>query len=269
MRPTAIRRTAVAATVMSLALLTAACGSDGDAGKDNGKASDSASAKPADKGADKGADSTAKALTAAELEKVSLAQGDVKDHRIAKATPADAIEGDAVTVDKAACDVFADVLMGARAGKPAAFTQRKVAGLPKKSDDPKASEDPEKMLEAMMNVTTTLTTLQAYDGKGADEALAGLRTAATECASGFTLTAAGAKQKVTKIAEVPVKGGEEAVAWTVTVEGEGEKYAMKLIQLRQGTTLASLTSLNLSAAAEGGDFELPTAVIDAQVAKLA
>lgn len=263
MRPTAIRRTAVAATVMSLALLTAACGSDSDAGKDNGKAAGSASAKPADKGADKGADSTAKALTAAELEKVSLAEGDVKDHKVAKGTPADAIEGDAVTVDKAACDAFADALMGARAGKPAAFTQRKVAGLPKKS------EDPEKMLEAMMNVTTTLTTLQAYDGKGADEALAGLRTAATDCASGFTLTAAGAKQKVTKITEVPVKGGEEAVAWTVTVEGEGEKYAMKLIQLRQGTTLASLTSLNLSAAAEGGDFELPTAVIDAQAAKLA
>lgn len=259
MRPTAIRRTAVAATVMSLALLTAACGSDSDAGKDNGKAADSASAKPADKGAD----STAKALTAAELEKVSLAEGDVKDHKVAKGTPADAIEGDAVTVDKAACDVFADVLMGAKAGKPAASTQRKVAGLPKKS------EDPEKMLEAMMNVTTTLTTLQAYDGKGADEALAGLRTAATDCASGFTLTAAGAKQKVTKIAEVPVKGGEEAVAWTVAIEAEGVKSAMKLIQIRQGTTLASLTSLNLGVAAEGGDFELPTAVIDAQAAKLA
>ncbi|MFE9853843.1 hypothetical protein [Streptomyces sp. NPDC005780] len=259
MRPIAIRRTAVAATVMSLALLTAACGSDGDAEKDNGKAAGSASAKPADKGAD----STAKALTAAELEKVSLVQGDVKDHKIAKATPADAIEGDAVTVDKAACDVFADVLMGAKAGKPAASTQRKVAGLPKKS------EDPAKMLETMMDVTTTLTTLAAYDGKGADEALAGLRTAATECASGFTLTAAGSKQKVTKIAEVPVKGGEEAVAWTVAIEAEGVKSAMKLIQIRQGTTLASLTSLNMGVAAQGGDFELPTAVIDAQAAKLA
>lgn len=265
MRPIAIRRTAVAATVMSLALLTAACGSDSDAGKDSGKAAGSASAKPADKGAD----STAKALTAAELEKVSLAEGDVKDHKVAKGTPADAIEGDAVTVDKAACDVFADALMGAKAGKPAASTQRKVAGLPKKSDDPKASEDPEKMLEAMMNVTTTLTTLQAYDGKGADEALAGLRTAATDCASGFTLTAAGSKQKVTKIAEVPVKGGEEAVAWTVAIEAEGVKSAMKLIQIRQGTTLASLTSLNMGVAAQGGDFELPTAVIDAQAAKLA
>nr|WSW67792.1 hypothetical protein OG461_17115 [Streptomyces sp. NBC_00995] len=259
MRPTAIRRTAVAATVMSLALLTAACGSDGDAGKDSGKAAGSASATPADKGAD----SNAKALTAAELEKVSLADGDVKDHKVAKATPADSIDGEAVTVDKAACDVFADALMGAKAGKPAASTQRKVAGLPKKSDDPA------KMLESMMDITTTLTTLAAYDGKGADEALADLRTAATECASGFTLTAAGSKQKVTKIAEVPVKGAEEAVAWTVAIEAEGVKSAMKLIQLRQGTTLASMTSLNLRVSGEGGDFELPTAVIDAQAAKLA
>ncbi|MFI6862090.1 hypothetical protein ACIBKZ_19685 [Streptomyces sp. NPDC050421] len=262
MRPTAIRRTAVAATVMSLALLTAACGSDADtADKDNGKAGASASAKPADTAG-------AKALGAAELEKVSLAQGDVKGHKITKAGPADAVTGDAVTADKAACDVFADALMGAKSGKPAASTQRKVVSEPKKGGD-KESDDPAEAFKAAFDITTTLTTLASYDGKGAEEALAGLRTAATECASGFTLTAAGSKQKITKIAEVPVKGAEEAVAWTVTVEAEGEKSAMKLIQLRQGTTLASLTSLNLGASGAGGDFDLPTAVIDAQAGKLA
>lgn len=263
MRPTAIRRTAVAATVMSLALLTAACGSDagGAADKDSGKAGDSASAKPADT-------SGAKALTVAELEKVSLAQGDVKGHKITKAGPADSITGDAVTADKAACDVFADTLMGAKSGKPAASTQRKVVSEPKKGGD-KESDDPAEAFKAAFDITTTLTTLASYDGKGAEEALAGLRTAASECASGFTLTAAGSKQKIAKIAEVPVKGADEAVAWTVTVEAEGEKSAMKLIQLRQGATLASLTSLNLGASGAGGDFDLPTAVIDAQAAKLA
>ncbi|MET7644648.1 hypothetical protein ABZS83_13550 [Streptomyces sp. NPDC005426] len=264
MRPTAIRRTAVAATVMSLALLTAACGSDA-ADKGNGKAADAASAGAADKGADT---SAAKALTAAELEKASLAQGDVKGHKIAKAGPADAVTGDAVTADKAACDAFADALMGAKAGTPAASTQRKVVSEPKKGGD-KESDDPAEAFKAAFDITTTLATLASYDGKGAEEALAGVRTAATECASGFTLTAAGSKQKITKIAEVPVKGGEEAVAWTVTVEADGEKSAMKLIQLRQGATVASLTSLNLGASGAGGDFELPTAVIDAQAAKLA
>ncbi|MFD8691487.1 hypothetical protein [Streptomyces sp. NPDC059651] len=263
MRPTAIRRTAVAATVMSLALLTAACGSDAD--KDNDKAGSSASAKPADKGADT---SAAKALTAAELEKASLAQGDVKGHKITKAGPADNIAAEDVTADKAACDVFGDALMGAKGGKPAASTQRKVISEPQKGGD-KESDDPAEAFKAAFDITTTLTTLASYDGKGAEETLAGLRTAATECASGFTLTAAGSKQKIAKIAEVPVKGGEEAVAWTVTVEADGEQSAMKLIQIRKGTTLASLTSLNLGASGAGGDFELPTAVIDAQSAKLA
>ncbi|MEU9096009.1 hypothetical protein [Streptomyces sp. NPDC048428] len=266
MRPTAIRRTAVAATVMSLALLTAACGSDaGDAADKDGKADGSASGKPAGKGADT---SAVKALTAAELEKVSLAQGDVKGHKIAKAGPADAIAAKDVTVDKAACDVFADALMGAKAGTPAASTQRKVVSEPKKGGD-KESDDPAEAFKAAFDITTTLTTLASYDGKGAEEVLAGLRTAATECASGFTFTAAGSKQKISKIAEVPVKGGEEAVAWTVTVEADGEKSAMKLIQIRQGATVASLTSLNLGASGAGGDFDLPTAVIDAQAGKLA
>ncbi|MER5278821.1 hypothetical protein ABT025_24135 [Streptomyces sp. NPDC002809] len=263
MRPTAIRRTAVAATVMSLALLTAACGSD--AGDKDGKGSDSASGKPAGRGADT---SAAKALTAAELEKVSLAQGDVKGHKIAKAGPADTITAEDVTVDKAACDVFADALMGAKTGRPAASTQRKVVSEPKKGGD-KESDDPAEAFKAAFDITTTLTTLASYDGKGAEEVLAGLRTAATECASGFTFTAAGSKQKISKIAEVPVKGGEEAVAWTVTVEADGEKSAMKLIQIRQGATVASLTSLNLGASGAGGDFDLPTAVIDAQAGKLA
>ncbi|THA59471.1 hypothetical protein E6P78_29665 [Streptomyces sp. A0958] len=267
MRPTAIRRTAVAATVMSLALFTAACGSDSD-DKDSGKAAGSASAQPSDKGADKGADqSSAKALTAAELEKASLKQGDVKAHKITKAGPADAVEGKDVTVDKAACDVFADVLMGAKAGSPAASTQRKVINEPKK-DAAKGGTDPE-AFEAAFDITTTLATLSSYDGKGAEEALASLRTAATECASGFTFTVAGDKQKVVKIAEEQVKGGEEAAAWTVTVEADGEKSALKLIAIRQGTTLASLASLNLAAAGSGGDFDMPTAVIDAQAAKLA
>ncbi|MET7339755.1 hypothetical protein ACIOEZ_00380 [Streptomyces sp. NPDC087866] len=263
MRPTAIRRTAVAATVMSLALFTAACGSDSD-DKDSGKASGS-SAQPSEKGADQ---APAKALSAAELEKVSLAQGDVKGHKISKAGPADAIEAKDVTADKAACDVFGDLLMGAKAGSPAASTQRKVASEPKKGAD-KDTADAEEAFKAAFDITTTMTTLASYDGKGAEETLASLRTAATECASGFTLTAAGSKQKIVKITEEQVKGGEEAAAWKVAVEADGEKMTLKLIALRQGATVASFSAMNLAAMDDGGDFDLPTAVIDAQAKKLA
>ncbi|MGW1125455.1 hypothetical protein [Streptomyces sp. NPDC002526] len=266
MRPTVIRRTAVAATVMSLALFTAACGSDGD-DKGADKAAGS-SAQPSEKGADKGAEAPAKALSAAELEQVSLAQGDVKDHKITKAGPADLIEAKDVTADKESCDVFGDALMGAKAGSPVASTQRKVASVPKKGAD-KDIADPEEAFKAAFDITTTMTTLASYDGKGAEETLAALRTAATDCAGGFTLTVGGDKQKVAKIAEEQVKGGEEAAAWTVTVESDGEKNTLKLTALRQGATLATLSSMNLAAAGSGEDFDLPTAVIDAQAKKLA
>ncbi|WUS98323.1 hypothetical protein OHA46_17360 [Streptomyces sp. NBC_00708] len=263
MRPTAIRRTAVAATVMSLALFTAACGSDSD-DKDGGKASGS-SAQPSEKGADQ---APAKALSAAELEQVSLAQGDVKGHKVSKAGPADAIDAKDVTADKAACDVFGDLLMGAKAGSPAASTQRKVVSEPKKGAD-KDTADAEEAFKAAFDITTTMTTLASYDGKGAEETLASLRTAATECASGFTLTAAGTKQKIVKITEEQVKGGEEAAAWKVAVEADGEKMTLKLIALRQGATVASFSAMNLAAMDGGGDFDLPAAVIDAQAKKLA
>lgn len=259
MRPTAIRRTAVAATVMSLALLTAACGSDATDkdGGDKGKAAGTSSAKPA-----------AKVLSAAELEDVALVQGEVKGHKVAKAGPQDSVSADDVTADKAACDVFGDALMGAVTGSPAASTQRKVTSEPKKGVDDN-SADADEAFEAAFDITTTLTTLSSYEGKGAEESVADLRTAATGCASGFTLTAAGSKQKVVKITEEKVKGGEDAAGWTVNIESDGDRTTMKLVQVRQGSTVASFTALNLAAAASGKDFELPTAVIDAQAAKLA
>ncbi|ROQ67257.1 hypothetical protein EDD93_1678 [Streptomyces sp. 840.1] len=260
MRPTAIRRTAVAATVMSLALLTAACGSDvaDKEGGDKGKAAGTSSAQP----------SAAKVLSAAELEDVALVQGEVKGHKVAKAGPEDSVSADDITADKAACDVFADALMGAATGTPAASTKRKVTSEPKKGVDDN-SADADEAFEAAFDITTTLTTLSSYEGKGAEESVAGLRTAASGCASGFTLTAAGSKQKIVKITEAKVEGGEEAAGWTVNTESDGDRMTMKLVQVRQGSTVASFTALNLAAAASGKDFELPTAVIDAQVAKLA
>lgn len=173
-----------------------------------------------------------------------------------------------MTADKAACDVFGDLLMGAKAGSPAASTQRKAASEPKKGAD-RDTADPEEAFKAAFDITTTLTTLASYDGKGAEEALASLRTAATECAGGFALNVAGDKQKVTKIAEEQVEGGEEAAAWTVSVESGGDKMTFKLTALRQGTTLASFSSMNLAAMDGGGDYDLPTAVIGAQAKKLA
>ncbi|GGT46601.1 MULTISPECIES: hypothetical protein [Streptomyces] len=264
MRSTAIRRTAVAATAVSLALLATACGGGSDSGSGgkgaDAKGKESAAAKPA-----------AKALTAAELEKAALAQGDVKGHKIAKAAAKDVISGDDIKVEKEVCAPFADALMGAQVGEPAAFTKRTVVSEPKKGSMEQDGADAEDAFKAAFDITTTQLALGSYDGKGAEESVASLRTAATDCAGGFDFTAAGEKQKVSKITEEQVKGGEDAAAWTVQVEQGGEKIQFKLVAMRQGPSFASFSSMNLAAmgGGEGEGFELPTAVVEAQAAKLA
>lgn len=212
----------------------------------------------------------AKALSAAELEKAALAQGDVKGHKISKAAAKDTIAVDDIKVEKKVCAPLADALMGAQVGEPGAFTKRTVVSEPKKGDLAKQdSGDAEEAFKAAFDITTTQLALGSYDGKGAQESVASLRTAATECAGGFEFTAAGEKQKVAKITEEQVKGGEEAVAWTVQLEQGGEKVEFKLVAMRQGAAFASFSSMNLAAMGGGGDFELPTAVVEAQAAKLA
>ncbi|MFB7917959.1 hypothetical protein [Streptomyces sp. NPDC056061] len=262
MRSIAIRRTALAATAACVALLATACGGSdsgsgsGDKGAD-AKGKESAAAKPA-----------AKALTADELEKAALAQGDVKGHKIAKAAAKDIIAKKDIKAEKEVCAPFANALMGAEVGDPAAFTRRTVVSEPKK-DSLKDSADTEKAFKAAFDITTTQLALGTYDGKGAEESVTALRTAGTECAGGFTFTAAGEKQKVGKITEAQVEAGEDAAAWTVEL-GEGkDKLQVKLVAMRQGASFASFSAMNLAAAGVGGDFELPTAVVEAQAAKLA
>ncbi|MFV5995614.1 hypothetical protein ACNPQM_25070 [Streptomyces sp. NPDC056231] len=262
MSPTAVRRTAVAAAcAMSLTLLATACGGDSDSGTKgaDGKGKESAAARPA-----------AKALTAAELDKAALVQGDVKGYKVADTGKADVVSASDVTADKEACKPLADALMGAELGTPAAVNRRKVISEPKKNQKDKLdSAGAGGAFTAAFDITTTLTSLASYDGKGAQDTVESLRTAATACSGGFTLTAGGTKQKVVTIKEEKISGGEEAAAWTLTVEQDGEKAPLKLVVARQGPTVASFSALNLAAAGTGQDFELPTAVVDAQLAKLA
>ncbi|MEU6874700.1 hypothetical protein ACIODX_05305 [Streptomyces sp. NPDC088190] len=260
MRSTAIRRTAVAATAVSLALFATACGGSDSGSGDKGKDAKGKESAPA-----------AKALSAAELEKAALAQGDVKGNKISKAAAKDTISVDDIKVEKKVCAPLANALMGAQVGEPGAFTKRTVVSEPKKGDLAKQdSGDAEEAFKAAFDITTTQLALGSYDGKGAQESIASLRTAATECAGGFEFTAAGEKQKAVKITEEQVKGGEEAAAWAVQLEQGGEKVVFKLVAMRQGASFASFSSMNMAMlAGEVKDFDLPTAVVEAQAAKLA
>ncbi|MEV1054342.1 hypothetical protein [Streptomyces sp. NPDC049887] len=259
MRNSAVRRTAVAVTAVSLALLTACSGGGNNEGGDKGK---------------DGSPAAAKALTAAELEKLALAEGEVKGHKVTKAGPEDEAPGGQVVADKAECKPLADTVAAVPLGDAKATVKRKVIEEPKKKDDAVTDpgdltdKDVEEALGSAFDLTATMVSVSSYEGKGAEEALAGLRAAAGACAGGFGMTMGTDKSKIVKVEEIKVSGGQEATAWALVSEQEGGKMPHKVVLVRQGATLASFSSFNLGSIASGKDFPLPTAVIDAQAAKL-
>ncbi|MFJ8754133.1 hypothetical protein ACIREO_33125 [Streptomyces sp. NPDC102441] len=258
MRATAVRRTALTAAVASLTLFATACsGSDSDAKGDGGTSGgkDDASSKPA----------AVKALTSAELEKVSLEQGDVAGHKVSKTGPEDIAQPGEVTVDKKECEPIGFAFYGVKRGAPVGNAGRKVVQEPKTDE----SADPEDALAGLLDMTSSLVTLASYEGDGAATNIEELRTSAAECATGgFTLSMKGSKQKITKLTEEKATGGEEALAWRVQM-GEGDEVApFKLVTVRQGGTVATFFSFNLGKTGADSDFAQPTAVIDAQVKKL-
>ncbi|PLW66193.1 hypothetical protein GQS52_24975 [Streptomyces sp. SCUT-3] len=266
MRPTAVRRTALAACAASLALLVTACGGSEPAGDDKDEAAPgkSAAAEPA-----------AEAPTAAELEELALAEGDVKDQEVKKAGADDAVPAKVLTVGEKACEPVARVLFNAPVGDPGATVRRVATGKATEKQKDVSIEDladmteeeAEKALASTMSITKTVVSLSSYDGKGAEDAFDALSAAGTDCADGFAVTVAGAKQKVTGIEKESITGGEESLAWTVTVEQEGETMPFKVAVVRRGAALASFSAFNLTAAG-GEDYELPQTLVKAQVGKL-
>lgn len=259
MRSIAVRRSALAAAAASLVLLVTACSGEGSDGGTEDKGKESAAAQPA-----------AEALTAAELEKLALEQGDVKDHKITKAGPEDDIAAEDVTTDKAECEPLTRAMAGVPLGDPAATVKRRATAEPTAADPSKDGEvsegDVDGVMERAFDITTSLVTLSSYEGKGAADAVSALKSAGRACSGGFTVKMAGTEQKVVKLAEAKVSGGDEAVAWRMTAEQDGEKLPFNLVAVRKGGSFVSFSSFNI--VAPDGDLPLPTAVVDAQAAKL-
>ncbi|MCF1600129.1 hypothetical protein [Streptomyces muensis] len=211
MSATAIRRTVLAASAVSLALVVTACGGGEQSGED----------KEAAKGGAKSDKPAAKTLTAAELEKLVVAKGDVKDHEITEPGKDDVFEPGSVSVDKAECDAVGQVLSALPAGKPAASVQRLVVqeseaskkGMPSMEELAEMTEkEAEEATLNSLDITKTMTSLWSYDADGAEQTLTALREAGKKCAGGFTMTVAGEKQQVTKVSEETLSAGEDAVA---------------------------------------------------------
>ncbi|MGP2436841.1 hypothetical protein [Streptomyces sp. JW3] len=261
-----IRSTVLSAGTVTLALLVTACGGGDD---------DTADAKP--KASATTTASAAKALTAAELDELIVAKGDIKGQEVAKPTEDDVSDAASLSVPKTECEPVAQVLSALPAGKPAATVQRLVteeseayrAGLPSMEELAQMTEEEAADATlASLDITKTMTSLWSYDADGAEAALTALRQAGEKCASGFAMSLDGDEQQVTKITEEQVSAGEDAVAWTVATKIDGDPVETKVVVFRQGSTLAGFSSFNIAAVGRGESFPQPTAVIEAQAAKL-
>ncbi|MYV65499.1 hypothetical protein GT043_06000 [Streptomyces sp. SID2131] len=252
---TSIRTVAFATTAVSLALLGTACssGEAGDSGK--GSAAPSASATSAS------AAPAARTLSDAELEKAIVEKADLKGYQVQKAGAGDVVPAAEVTTDKASCAPIAHAMSFISPGSPAATAERQVIEVPKKD----ATAAPEDALLGALGSQMSAVTLGAYEGQGAQEALASVKKAGAECAGGFTVTHKAEKTKVRKVVTESFTAGEEAAAFTLTSDLEGEAFVSKLVVFRQGNTLASFSTVSF---VPGGVKEFPKAVIDAQAKKL-
>ncbi|MFH9732553.1 hypothetical protein [Streptomyces sp. NPDC017260] len=208
---TAIRRTVLTASAVTLALSVTACGGGDQDGGDGGDT------KAKGGGADKPA---AKALTAGELEKRVVGAGDLKDHQVKKPTKDDVAEPGTLSVEQAECESVARVLSALPVGTPAASTQRLVVqesaaakkGMP--SMEELAGMTEEEAKEATidsLDITKTMTSLWSYDADGAERTLGTLREAGRKCAGGFGMSVGGEEQQVTKVGEEKLAAGEDAV----------------------------------------------------------
>ncbi|MET7479686.1 hypothetical protein ABZT17_35715 [Streptomyces sp. NPDC005648] len=261
-------RTAATVTVSALSLaLVTGCG--GSSGPDEAK----------DSSAGKGSSTTAaaKAYTAAELEKLVIAKGDVAgyDVRSADAGGEYAASKDLVKVTDAKCAPIAYIITGFAPGDTTSYAHRMVT---RASDQPSptgtSDEDLENAMNGLddfLNSTMTIVSLSSYDGGGARETMKSVSAAVSGCAGGFTVSAKGQDtQKFTKVAEEKSAAtADESVAFEVTGRTEGENQVVHAVVARHGSTIATYYSISLAAmAGKKSDYSVPAEVMKAQAAKL-
>ncbi|MFC8346340.1 hypothetical protein [Streptomyces sp. NPDC057280] len=249
----------LAVSALSLALITGCSDSGSDDAKGtDAKESAAASSAPA-----------AKALTSAELEKLLLAKGDVKDFEAESGDDTLPKSKSEVKTDKAACDPLAWATAALAPGDTDANASNTLTAKPSA-----ASKDPSKLTDAdienAFDVSITFVGLSSYDGDGAEKAVKAVSDGVTACSGGYGLKAEDESSKVTKVSTAKSSGaGDESVAFAEDVDMDGEGTATFLTEVvRKGNTVATFYSVNLAAIGKGGKTEIPAELVKAQVAKL-
>ncbi|OIK27131.1 hypothetical protein VT52_013235 [Streptomyces malaysiense] len=248
---------AVAVSALSFALVTGC--------------SDGGSKESADKG------SARKALSATELRKLIVTQGDLHGYQVGAVTEARARR---ITTDKAACEPLTRVMSGLTPTEAPASTDRMVtenaakrpSAEPTSLDDLDEGEFEETMRKSLDRDVTTVA-LASYGGDGAERALTTLSAAVRRCAGGFTGRQAGTSVKFTEVtAEKPVGGGDASVAFAATMEEDGSDGGgtapVHAEVDRHGSTVSVYFTSNLGAMMAKKAYTVTPAVVKAQETRL-
>ncbi|WP_405984933.1 hypothetical protein [Streptomyces sp. NBC_00872] len=260
--PVMSRRVILAATAAALALgLTGACGggkqSDGETSRKDADAKAAATAtapatptgEPSEEPSPRpgltgiGA-SDGRVLGQDELDRAVLTEGDVSGftvERMAAPPP----QGE--TAGKAECLPLTAVINGKPEPLGKAVAYRQLVGS--RNGRPAVSEF-----------------LTAHGGQGAGTVLSRLRTAVTACADGFTATGGDSPSKYTGVKLLPpVEVGDDALAYQVTGDFEGEPVPLVFHVVRVGGTVATFYTANLE---DARTPRMPAALLQAQATKL-
>ncbi|MFI1884794.1 hypothetical protein [Streptomyces jumonjinensis] len=249
---TAVRRTAVAASMLSLALTLGAC------------ATDESGAKSESKGESKGETAGAKALSAAELGTLALTKKDAPGHRFTEVSAADVKEASAVKLKKAECEPLIEAMTFRPGGKASAATTQTLVPMSPRPDKDASPEEQAKAAMSMLSGTSTSITLASFEGEGAAEGFAALEKSVEDCSGGFSIDAEGQNTEFTKVEKFDHTAGDESFGVTLVLSaGPKETLTVNLVTVRKGGVLASFNALSLQ-----GKTEKPKALVDAQLKKL-
>lgn len=251
-------------SALSLALITGCSDKSSDDAKETGSGADSSSSAPA-----------AKTYTAAELQKLILAQGDLDGYKVEKTAGAPETK-DEVTTDDEKCRPLAFAMSAqapgdAKAETSVQTTEEKAAptdDASKSLEDLAEGEFEDSLMESM-NIEVTIVGLSSYEGDGATETFKSVSDAVEGCSGGFTVTADGEKQKLTKITAEKASGtGDESVAFASEGDMDGESGTVHAEVVRHGNTIATYYTINLGALMSGQAYTVSGTVVEAQAAKL-
>ncbi|WP_228449964.1 hypothetical protein [Streptomyces alkaliterrae] len=188
-----------------------------------------------------------------QLARYALAQGDLPDFRIR--IPSEQ-ELDGMGEEKAK-QTECQPLVGLMAGEPEPRPSARVYRTIHPTAD---AHDPSGLI--------LFGTLAAYDTEGAETLFRGLRRAVERCADGFETTAKEGLAAYTEAKELPrprAGGADDALAYQLVGEADGQKLPILFNVLRVDSTVAVYYSMNLL---EPAKAVIPEAVVRTQTRKL-